>query len=360
MKILGIDTSNKIASVAVYENEKLQQAINQKVDQAAYDTKVEALELADSGLKGRLDVLEGDENKAGSVKQQIKAAVNAIDGEMTELEGRVKANEDALAGLEKATVQASIDKAEQDAKDYADQQITALVDSAPEAMNTLKELADAIKTHGSEYEAYVATVTADIATAKSEAIAQAKKDAQDLDAALKAELQAEIDADVKAEADRAKAEEQDIRADFAAADAALHTTISAEIDADVKVEKERAEGVEQGLQAAIDVLNGADDKEGSVAKAVKDAVKVEENRAVAQEALIRSEFAAADQGLSQRLTSVEELIGVGGEGQQNVLQVLQGEVDAIEEDVQDLKDADATLQKERAFLYQLAVNLKLN
>ena len=125
------------------ENQKLQAAIDLKVAKADYDAKVEALELADSGLGERIAAFEGDENKTGSVKQQIKAAVDAIDGDMTELEGRVAANEGKLAGLEENTVQASIDKAEQDAKDYADQQITALVDSAPDAMNTLNELAQA-------------------------------------------------------------------------------------------------------------------------------------------------------------------------------------------------------------------------
>lgn len=317
------------------ENQKLQAAIDKKVAQADYDAKIEDLELADSGLAERIAAFEGDENKAGSVKQQIKAAVDAIDGDMSVLEGKVKANEDKLAGLENATVKAEIEAAQAAAEKHADDAITALVDSAPEAMNTLKELADAIKTHGTEYEAYVATVTADIATAKQEAIAQAKKDAQALDATLKAELQAEIDADVKAEADRAKAEEEDIRADFAAADAALHTTISAEIDADVKVEKERAEGVEQGLQAAIDKLNGADSVEGSVAKAVKDAVGVENQRALAQEAAIRSEFTAADTTLGNRISTLEGLV-VGGEGEG--LEKVIEDVAKNKEDIADLKE----------------------
>ena len=78
-------------------------------------------------------------------------------------------------------------------------------------MNTLNELAKAIGDHQTEYEAYVATVAANIATAKNEAIAEADEK-----------------------------------------DTALHTTISAEIDADVKVEKERAIDAENALQAAID------------------------------------------------------------------------------------------------------------
>ena len=103
-----------------------------------------------------------------------------------------------------------------ESKSYTDTAITNLVDSAPEAMNTLNELAKAIGDHQTEYEAYVATVAANIATAKNEAIAEADKK-----------------------------------------DTALHTTISAEIDADVKVEKERAIDAENALQAAIDVCNPA-------------------------------------------------------------------------------------------------------
>ena len=98
-----------------------------------------------------------------------------------------------------------------ESKSYTDTAIANLVDSAPEAMNTLNELAKAIGDHQTEYEAYVATVAANIATAKNEAIAEAGRK-----------------------------------------DTALHTTISAEIDADVKVEKERAMDAENALQAAID------------------------------------------------------------------------------------------------------------
>ena len=99
-----------------------------------------------------------------------------------------------------------------ESKSYTDTAISKLVDSAPEAMNTLNELAKAIGDHQTEYEAYVATVSANITTAKAEAIAEAAKK-----------------------------------------DTALHTTISAEIDADVKVEKVRAMEAENALQ---NVING--------------------------------------------------------------------------------------------------------
>ena len=92
--------------------------------------------------------------------------------------------------------QSKADAALNSAKAYADQQITALVNGAPEAMNTLKELADSISTHQNEYNAYVNTVSSNIATAKQEAINEAIAK----DSALKTELQSEIDSDVAAEA----------------------------------------------------------------------------------------------------------------------------------------------------------------
>ena len=52
-------------------------------------------------------------------------------------------------------VTSKISTAESNAKSYADTKIAALVNSAPEAMNTLKELADAIDAHQDVYEAYV-------------------------------------------------------------------------------------------------------------------------------------------------------------------------------------------------------------
>ena len=79
----------------------------------------------------------------------------------------------------------------EEAKNYADQKINDLIDGAPEAMNTLNELADAIKDNKDIYDAYVAQHVQDMAE-------------------MKAELQAEIDADVLIEANRAKAAEQNL------------------------------------------------------------------------------------------------------------------------------------------------------
>ena len=311
--------------------------IAKKVAIADYEVDKKALQDADVALDERLDVIEGEGE--GSIKKAVADEAKLRQEADEALAARVLVNENKLAGLKKDTVQAAIDQAEADAKAHAEQKIAALVDSAPEAMNTLNELAEAIKAHGDEYEAYVSTVSTNIATAKEEAISAAATDASGKDDALKALLQAEIDADVKEEKERAMAEEADIRADFAAADAALKQELQGEIDADVKAEADRAKGVEEGLQAAIDVLNG--DEEGSVNKKVADAVQVEQQRAEGQEALIRQEFAAEDTKLENRIITLEGLV-VGGEGQG--IEAIIGDVAKNKEDIAGLKEADITLQ----------------
>ena len=62
------------------------------------------------------------------------------------------------------TINSSIATAKSDAQKYADTKIAALVDSAPEAMNTLNELATAISNHQGVYDAYVAEIDAKLAT----------------------------------------------------------------------------------------------------------------------------------------------------------------------------------------------------
>ena len=317
--------------------ENLQGQINEKVAKADYEVDKKALQDADVALDERLDVIEGEGE--GSIKKAVADEAKLRQETDEALAARVLVNENKLAGLEKDTVQAAIDQAEADAKAHAEQKIADLVDSAPEAMNTLKELAEAIKEHGTEYEAYVATVTQDIATAKQEAINAAATDASGKDDALKTLLQAEIDADVKEEKERAMAEEADIRADFATADAALKQELQGEIDADVLVETNRAKGVEEGLQSAIDVLNG--DEAGSVNKKVADAVQVEQQRAEGQEAAIRQEFAAKDDALAGRISTLEGLV-IGGEGEG--IEAIIGDVAENKEDIADLKEADKTLQ----------------
>ena len=318
------------------------QLIAAKADKATYEAKVEELEGKDAELdqaikdeaaraaaaeKANADAILAINDAEDGILAQAKELVdaekdlrveadNALDGRLKviensvgqggALEARVKANEDKLAGLEEGctTVQAAIDKAEEDAKAHAEAKIAELVDSAPEAMDTLNELAKAINDNKGIYDGYIA----EHATAMAQMKSDLQKEIDDDIAAARTLITAEIDADVKAEADRAKAEEADIRADFAAADTALKTELQGEIDADVKVEKERAEAQEAAIRQEL-----AD----AIAQEVEDrdaAILVENQRAVQRENKIEEDYKAADLALDGRLQNVENLLGGQGEG----------------------------------------------
>ena len=337
----------KAAELDAALDNKLQANIDKKVAQADYDAKVQELVNEDAKIAKAVEDEAAEARKQeGLLDDAIKQEALDRDAADKVLEGKIKANEDKLAVVQGNEAQeGSIAKAEKDAKDYADQKIAELVDSAPDNLNTLKELAEAIKTHGNEYTAYIETVNGQIATAKQEAINAAGLAADNKDLELHQTISAEIDADVKAEADRAKAEEADIRADFATADAKVLADAKAYTDQEVGKEKTRAEKTEQGLQAAIDKLNDADNVEGSVAKAVKDAVNVENQRAVAREDAIESAYKAADTVLDGRITTLEGLV-VGGEGEG--LAAVIYDVAKNKSDIADLKTEDQRLAGEIA------------
>ena len=150
-----------------------------------------------------------------------------------------------------------------ESKTYTDTAISKLVGTAPEAMNTLQELAQAIGDHQDEYDAYVDTVSTAINKAKTDAISEADKK----DTALHTTISAEIDADVLVEKQRAMQAEAALEGHIAEKAPSNHThddryyteseinakvsALQKEIDTDVEVEKTRAMEAESTLQAAI-------------------------------------------------------------------------------------------------------------
>ena len=199
---------------------ELLQAINNEAARA---------DAAEKANKAVIDKLDGAVDVEGSVKKQIKDAVDALqavhDQEMDAAEGRIKANEDALAIVNGAEdVEGSIAKAEKDAKDYADQKIAGLIDSAPDAMNTLNELAKAINDNKDVYDGYVEQ--------HAQAMAQQKAD-----------LQAEIDADVKVVADELAKQK----------DAEQEGTLANQI----KVEKEAREAADTALDGRLQAVEAS-------------------------------------------------------------------------------------------------------
>lgn len=109
---------------------ELNTAIGKKVDQTAYNTKVGALEDEDERLAGliggnttKISALE-TASATHATKTELSTAVSDLKGTANDT-----ASDETIAG----------------AKKYADAKVAALVDGAPDALNTLDELAAALK-----------------------------------------------------------------------------------------------------------------------------------------------------------------------------------------------------------------------
>ena len=192
----------------------------------------------------------------------------------------------------------------QSAKKYADDKITTLVNGAPEAMDTLKELADAIDAHQDVYDSYVQTVSTELAkkvdkvegsrlvseteiagwNAKAETsdVEQALSDAKDYtdgeiakittgDGSIGARLTAvevkntaqdEAITNAQNQADKGVTDAATEKARAEAAEKVLTDNLAAEVT--------RATNAETANKNAITVLNGDSTVEGSVDKKIAD------------------------------------------------------------------------------------------
>ena len=293
-------------------------AVEQRLDaEGGLVDRIEANEANIARLDGAVDV-------EGSVKKQIKDAIDAVNQAADGLGDRVEALEnfkDVTYPAAEAKVREDFAAADAqvlaDAQKYADEAITALVDSAPDAMNTLNELAEAINANKGVYDAYV----------EQHAAAMTK---------MKEDLQAEIDADVKVVAD-AFAEEKErvagVEAGFEARIAANEAFVAAQPAVDA--EQDRRLGV---LEAAVG--------EGGATKEAIDAAQ--EAADAAQEAADNAQAAAdaaqadadaieerldAEGGLVDRLEAAEAFVAAQpavDEAQQEAIDDLVGRMEAME------------------------------
>ena len=303
---------------------------------------INAINNAESGILAQAKAYADTED--GKVEALVTAEENRAKGVEEGLDGRIAANEAAI-GVINGEAAGSIKKAEADAKAYADEKIAALVDSAPEAMNTLNELAKAINDNQGVYDAYVAE--------HAQAMAQQKAD-----------LQAEIDADVKVVADELAKQK----------DAAQEGTLAKKIADEVF----RAQGVENGLAgriaaneafvaaqpgvdaaqndriAALENLFKGEDSVDAKIQEVADALDAHETAAATkndeQDQAIGAAQAAADQ--AQREVDALEGVVSGVNGR---LETAEGEIDALQEFVeghshatmeQGIADNKAAIEKE--------------
>ena len=163
-KVTEVNSSNealkgKVTALETSDAEQTKKITALEAKDSAHDTSIAANTAAIAKLNGAA-------TEAGSVAKAVKDAIDPLNASVSALEGKIgeEAKGDAAAtGLYKKI--ADGDKATLEAaKLHAETKIAELVDSAPEAMNTLKELADAITAHEGVYDAYVAQVSKQMET----------------------------------------------------------------------------------------------------------------------------------------------------------------------------------------------------
>lgn len=218
------------------------------------ETDLTEVNKAIKAVKDVVDKLDGEDTVEGSVKAQIKALKTEIEGKITaseyndtEIKKSIKANTDAI-GVLNGTSEGSVDKKVADA-------VASIVADAPAAYDTLKEISDWISTHESGASAMNSSIQANktdianlaklvgtlpegedsativayidkkvgaidfssaIATAKSEAISEAKKYTDGLD-----KNYATAEQGTKADTALQEADITDLKADVAANKASL-------------------------------------------------------------------------------------------------------------------------------------------
>lgn len=110
------------------------------------ETDLTTVTKAIDAVKAIADKLDGEDTVEGSVKAQIKALKTELEGQITaseyndtEIKKSIKANTDAI-GILNGTGDGSVDKKVADA-------VASIVANAPAAYDTLKEISDWISTH---------------------------------------------------------------------------------------------------------------------------------------------------------------------------------------------------------------------
>lgn len=175
---------DKLAKVIQALDEKNKKAVQQEMNRAMGVESQIQVSLLDKAPKTHdHDVLYYSKSEVDSKLANKAPDTHSHDEKYyskTELDGSISSLSNA------------IDQISSDCKDYTDEKISGLIDSAPDAMNTINELAQAIKLHNDDYVAYIATVSTSIANAKNDA----EKYAVSKDNDLRTELQNKINGDI--------------------------------------------------------------------------------------------------------------------------------------------------------------------
>lgn len=239
----------------------LQGQITQEISdrQSAVSGEASARQSADEALDGRLDVLESDpttksyvdgevSDLQGQIDQEVSNRQSAVSGEQSRAEAAEAALDGRLDVLE-GSGEGSVAKAEQDAKDYADAQVAALVNSAPAVLDTLKELADAL---GGD-ENFAATISGQIGGLDT------RIDALEADPVTKSYVDGEISSEASARSAAISSEQSRAEAAEGALDGRLDIleadpVTKSYVDSEMSAEESARQALESALDARLDAL----------------------------------------------------------------------------------------------------------
>ena len=140
---------------------------------------------------GKITAVEGNVEEAVNSLEELKDSLDAEIERATEAEGELSNRLDVIEGEE--TQEGSIKKALKDAKEFTNQKIADLIDGAPEALDTLREIAEALQ----QNEGAIGGIVNTLATKASKTEVEQKADKDYVDNELAKETQARKEADDK-------------------------------------------------------------------------------------------------------------------------------------------------------------------
>ena len=312
------------------------EAKEQEIAEDLADEVTRATE-AESGLGERIqanldaiNILNGEDTVDGSVAKDIKDAearvkvvTDALDGRMTSAEGRL----DVIQG----TGEGSIKKA-----------VADLVDGAPETLDTLRELAEALRENPEVLDAVEKAFDDKLALLQ----ADVDQNEADCDAAIQAEQEARAAA-VSAEETARKAADAGLDARLLVVEGKVKAEdmtlaeVKAALEANdqaIKTEVQDRKDAVKGVQDQIDIIDGAVDVEGSFRKAIADQAAVQ---------------LAKDQAQDGRMDDIEEEMGTKGSDSADSTGMYQFIFQQVEAEAQARSAADTTHDNRLAAIEEL-------
>lgn len=282
-----------------------------------------------------IGTLNGEDTVAGSVKQQIKDAIEGVNGAAEELEKRVKANEDSVKANADAIAiingegEGSIKKA-----------VADLVNGAPEALDTLDELAAALRDNED-----VLTAIENAFDGKLEALQQdVNQNEADCDSAIEA-VNDEI-------ANMKNADLDGSLANLIADEAARADGIEKELDGRIAANEAFVSGHDHtAMENRLKALEDANAEGGAVADAIKaaedaaDAAQAAANVAQGEVDALENVVAEIEEIIGQEKVEADEEQGIAGQEATGLFAEIDALNAAVAKEAQDRDDAiDAALE----------------